>query len=193
MKTHHLVVIILLLSACSKQQVQTSPQFREVILNEFTRYRIPAGQQYCDQSTYTPVNYSELKFTVKFDSSAIYQTTDPLNQNDINKLYGFSDNNGDHHQFSARFGWRWSAHALRLFGYTYNNGLRASKELGNIQIGSNNICSIRVGIGQYYFTLNGTTDSMSRESLSTTAIGYQLYPYFGGDETAPHDINIWIR
>jgi hypothetical protein len=23
--------------------------------------------------------------------------------------------------------------------------------------------------------------------------GYQLYPYFGGDETAPHDINIWIK
>jgi len=34
---------------------------------------------------------------------------------------------------------------------------------------------------------------MPRESTTTMAEGYQLYPYFGGDETAPHDIFIWIE
>jgi hypothetical protein len=34
-------------------------------------------------------------------------------------------------------------------------------------------------------------------SLSTFSTpkgkGYRLYPYFGGDETAPHDISIWVK
>jgi len=34
---------------------------------------------------------------------------------------------------------------------------------------------------------------MSRASSTATAVGYKLYPYFGGDEAAPHDINIWIK
>src|SRR5215216_4353437 len=72
----------------------------------FTQYTIKKGQQFCDRSAFVPVEYGELKFIVKFDSSAIYHTIDPNNQYDINKLYGFSDNDSAHHLYSARFGWR---------------------------------------------------------------------------------------
>ncbi len=61
--------------------------------NDFIKYTIRQGQQYCDQSAFVNVAYAELKFTVKFDNTAKYQTTDPANQEDINKLFGFSDNN----------------------------------------------------------------------------------------------------
>lgn len=117
----------------------------------------------------------------------------PVNQLDINKLYGFSDNNAVHQQFSARFGWRWSDSALYLFGYTYNNGIRAYKKLGSVKIGTENFCSIKVDSTSYIFTLNDAVDSMERKSSTPDAVGYQLYPYFGGDELAPHDINIWIK
>jgi hypothetical protein len=34
---------------------------------------------------------------------------------------------------------------------------------------------------------------MSRTAATEKAKGYRLYPYFGGDELAPHQINIWIK
>jgi hypothetical protein len=34
---------------------------------------------------------------------------------------------------------------------------------------------------------------MPRLASTRKAKGYQLYPYFGGDEVAPHLINIWVK
>ena len=160
---------------------------------QFTKYTIRAGQNYCDGNNFVSTSYSQLNFIAKFDSTAIYSTVNPDNQLDINKLYGFSDNNSLHQDFSARFGWRWSDNALRLFGYVYNNGVRDSKELGTVSIGSENNCSIKVNPKSYVFTLNGVVDSLPRTSPAAKAIGYKLYPYFGGDETAPHTIYISIK
>ena len=144
-------LLLLLFSSCEKQKlfISTSNEIKHITSDSFITYTIKQGQQYCDSNPFVEVNYAELKFAVKFDSSAIYTTVNPSNQNDINKLYGFSDNNSAHHLFSARFGWRWSDKALRLFGYIYNDGNRISKELGTIEIGSENNCSIKV-IGNHY-------------------------------------------
>lgn len=167
--------------------------FKPTASNQFVKYTILQGQQYCDKSTYQAVKYDSLAFIVKFDSSAIYQTIAKENQADINKLFGFSDNNTQHQQYSARFGWRWSDNALRIFGYIYNNGVRSSKELGTVDIGKDNYCSIEVSGQSYIFTLNNTSLTMARQSTTAKAEGYKLFPYFGGDETAPHTISIWIR
>ncbi len=159
----------------------------------FTNYTIKEGKQFCDQSTFSSVEYAELKFVVKFDSSAIYTTTNPSNQYDINKLYGFSDNNSVHQKFSARFGWRWSDKALHIFAYVYNDGIRISKELGTVQIGEENTCSVRVLDQRYVFLLNKISDTLHRSSTTSAGVGYKLFPYFGGNEFAPHDINIKIK
>jgi len=159
----------------------------------FTKYTIGEGKQYSDNIKPLVTSYTELKFTVKFDSTAIYTTLLPENQGDINKLFGFSDNNSTHHRYSARFGWCWNKNALRLFGYVYNNKKRSFKELGTITIGSENSCSIKVMPTNYIFTLNGVSYSLPRTSKTETALGYKLYPYFGGNESAPHNIYIWIK
>lgn len=159
----------------------------------FTQFVIPKGQHYASENGYKPIETAELKFVVRFDSSAIYKTANPENQYDINKLYGFSDNGQGHQSFSARFGWRWSDEALRLFAYTYNYGKREEKELGIVNIGEEIHCSIKVMPEAYFFTLNKTTETMARQSVGPVAKGYRLYPYFGGDENAPHDVRIWIR
>lgn len=161
--------------------------------NSFTRFTILSGQHYCDKNTFKQVATAELKFAVRFDSSAIYQTKDNENQYDINKLYGFSDNSAQHHQFSARFGWRWSEGALRLFAYVYNEGKRTSKELCTLALNTEAVCSIAVINNQYVFTVNNTTELLPRKSTTPLATGYLLYPYFGGDEVAPHAISIWIK
>ena len=185
-------LFLFLLVGCSKSNQVATPATHSSDA-QYVKYTIRAGQQYCDQSVYKQTNYAELKFVVKFDSTAVYQTASSNNQLDVNKLFGFSDNNSDHHQFSARFGWRWSDHGLHLFAYTYNSGEMTYEELGTITIGAEYNCSIKVTGDKYIFTLNDCTKTMERASATTTAVGYMLYPYFGGDEVAPHDINIWIK
>jgi hypothetical protein len=187
------ILLFSLLSCDKSQEAIVTINHPAVSTPQFIKYSIRAGQQYCDQSVYKQTNYTELKFIVKFDSTAIYQTIAADNQYDVNKLFGFSDNNDEHHHFSARFGWRWSNGALRLFAYIYNNGVMSFEELGTISIGTEHTCSIKLTAAYYIFTINNTSKNMPRASTTASAVGYQLYPYFGGDETAPHDINIWIK
>ena len=189
-----LVAAALLWASCSKmteaivdKATSTTPS------GQFIKYTIEKGNQYCNNNGLKAIETSEMKFTVKFDSTAIYETLLPENQYDINKLYGFSDNNADHHQYSARFGWRWNDKALRLFAYIYNEGAVLSKELTTIAIGAETNCAIKVTSRNYLFTINGITTQLPRMATTEKAKGYQLYPYFGGDEVAPHQINIWIK
>ena len=186
---------VALLSACTKQRVNTDENAFEKSLSgkSFVKHSIFKGRHYSNKNTVAPLKTSSLAFIVIFDSSAIYTTTKPENQTDINKLFGFSDNNAAHHQYSARFGWRWSDNALRLFAYTYNAGMRSFKELGKIETGAENECSIAIYEDKYIFSLNGSKTAMARASTTEDAEGYKLYPYFGGDESAPHDIFIWLK
>ena len=177
-----------LITGCNKSGVEP-----EQAKESFVRYTIPMGAHYSPNNGYKAVDTDEMKFQVRFDSSAIYTTVDPVNQYDINKLYGFSDNGAVHHQFSARFGWRWSDQALRLFAYVYNEGSVISRELSTVRIGDLVNCSIRVSGAAYIFTVDGQTTALPRASTPARASGYQLYPYFGGDESSPHEINIWIK
>jgi hypothetical protein len=159
----------------------------------FTTYTIRAGEHYCERNSYPLFAAKALYFTVQFDSSAIYQTSNPQNQYDENKLYGFSDNNSHHQQFSARFGWRWCNGELQLSAYTYNGGVRSDKVLGAVAIGTEIKCAIIVKEDQYDFVLNGVTTAVPRGSKTMQATGYKLLPYFGGDEVAPHTVTIKIR
>lgn len=184
----------LALGSCSKMaDVTLRKSTSGSNFNQFVTYTIQKGNQYCDGNNFSPVEVSEMKFIVSFDSSAVYQTLSPENQYDINKLYGFSDNNSNHHQYSARFGWRWSANALHLFAYVYNAGAVSSKELTTITIGSEVSCSIKITSTNYIFYVNDVVCQMPRMATTEKAKGYQLYPYFGGDEAAPHEIKIRIK
>jgi len=184
--------LLFMLFSCTKENTSLLKKSHETVTG-VPKYTIRQGQNYCDGNYVVQTSYSELNFIAKFDSTAIYSNVNPDNRLDINKLYGFSDNNSTHQQFSARFGWRWSDNALRLFGYVYNDGVRSSKELGTVAIGTENNCSIKVTEKNYVFSLNGFTDSLLRTSTTVKANGFKLYPYFGGDETAPHNIYIWIK
>ena len=192
LKSSFCSLILLCLISCSKTKVETLTKPADADIG-FSKYTIEKGKQFCNTNPYFVTSYNELKFIAKFDSTAIYTTADPSNQDDINKLYGFADNNSTHHKYSARFGWCWSNNALRLFGYVYNNGVRDSKELGTIAIGKENNCAIKVTSTAYHFLLNGKIDSLPRTSSAIKGEGYKLYPYFGGDEMAPHTINIFIK
>jgi hypothetical protein len=133
-----------------------------------------------------------MKFSVQFDSSAVYATISPINQYDINKLWGFTEGT-DNHLNSARLGWGYNENKLRLYGYAYADGQRSSVEICSIELNTPIDCNIKIAEGLYLFSVNGKTKSLPRSVTGTNTVGYQLYPYFGGDETAPHDIQILIK
>ena len=192
------IALLCCCTACKKELVVYHPAVEVDVVPQqspkpYVAYTIKQGEQYCDKNNLAPAQYDVLNFWVKFDSTAIYTNSVKENQLDINKLYGFSDNNADHHAYSARFGWRWSDNALRLFGYVYNDSIRSSMEIGTVNIGTENFCSIKVAGNKYVFMLNDKTLIMPRTSKTPKGMGYKLYPYFGGDELAPHQITIFIK
>jgi len=187
-------LLIVFLPSCKKAlEAAINHSLDNPKTGQFIKYTIRQGQHYADQNFYQPAVYDELKFIVRFDSTAIYQTIEAVNQEDINKLYGFSDNNAQHQQFSARFGWNWTGKALRLYAYIYNNGERSSREIIPVQTGAEINCSLKVAADKYIFSVDNNTVEMPRTSTTAKSSGYKLYPYFGGDESAPHDITIWIK
>lgn len=195
MKKISCYAILLLFANCNKAS-DALPTKIEMELNNASQYQqhlIKKGDHHSNLSTYKIVNTTELKFAVKFDSSAIYTSKEKDNQADVNKLYGFSDNNKHHHQYSARFGWSWLKEALHLYAYVYNDGKRSITDLGTLAIGEEAECSIKILPTKYIFAIGAKLQSIERTSTPDSANGYMLYPYFGGDEAAPHDVSIRIK
>ena len=178
------LLLALLIASCKKATV-TPDTYKE--------YIIPQGEHYALNNDFRTIKLHQLKFTALFDSSCIYTTTKDYNAGDVNKLYGFSDCNTMHHVNSARFGWRWTGHELEILVYCYVDSARVIQSLGNIAIGRDAHMSITVQPENYLFELNGVAVTMPRHCSTDSAEGYQLYPYFGGDEVAPHEIRIRIK
>jgi hypothetical protein len=188
MKYPLIIFLLVLFTGCSKEDISTAPR----IADGFTEYIISTGDHYCNRSAVTPVSLASMNFIVKFDSSAVYATTDPVNQFDINKLMGFTEGS-DPHLNSARIGWSFNNNALRLYAYVYNNGERISEEICSAPLNEEIDCFISIAADKYIFNVNDSQVHLSRINNSSTANGYLLYPYFGGDETAPADISIFIK
>ncbi len=122
-----------------------------------------------------------------------------VNQYDINKLYGFSVGlfNGNDYN-SARFGWRWSIakQQIELMAYIYVNGKRLNEWDADTLMHSNNLntvvnTEIAVVGNQYRFRAYGDGYNVVKYfNRAGNGAGYNQYPYFGGQEVAPHDITI---
>lgn len=180
---------LILVTACKKER-QIDPAAGNA--TDTTLFTIKKGNHFCDQTRVKSVTTSQMNFVVKFNETAMYTTQDPINQTDINKLWGFSE--GSDHQFnSARIGWAYHTGALRLYAYTYANGVRSYRELSTIALNTLIPCSIALEGSTYRITANGQTVSLPRGLSTPQASGYQLFPFFGGDETAPQDITLYIK
>jgi hypothetical protein len=178
--------------ACNKKQTDLVVN-KDKQSSEYKEYLIPKGQHYAEGNTFQFVNKKEMHFLARFDSTCIYTTENPENITDINKLYGFSDCSSPHQQNSARLGWLWNGKAIELYAYCYDDSIRNNKLLGTLTIGNVADLTISVQPHQYVFEYDGKKTIMDRHCVSDSIQGYQLYPYFGGDETAPHDVHVFIK
>lgn len=156
-------------------------------------YSIKKGQHYSTKKI-SSLQTDGIHFIARFDESAIYQTKTTENQYDINKLMGFSDLNSRHQDNSARFGWRWAEGSLQIFSYVYVDGERMSEHLGDVPLNQDVEFMLLLTDESYVFSMNGEEGiTVPRTARQSKGISYMLYPYFGGDEPAPQDIDIRIR
>lgn len=183
----------LFLFACSKDQNFVKNNSNPSIHKGFTEYFIGKGQHYSAQSTQTVMNVASIKCDVIFDSSAIYQNTEVNNQLDVNKLIGFSDCGAGHHENSARLGWNWNGSQIVVYAYAYSGTQRITLPIDSVKIGKSFYCSVEAIEGNYHFAVADKKVTIQRFCNSYSGSFYKLFPYFGGDETAPHDIRIYIR
>lgn len=155
-------------------------------------------------------HYSGLHFNLNYNKKIMQREVvfsnnckyifDDVDRFDINKLFGFSE--GLHHKNSARFGWLYNPHndMMELHAYVYADGVRDLKDTF--------ICAVNFSVSlnllieakedHYLFTViagsfrNTYTKKMAR-GKATKKYGYDLYPYFGGNKKAPHEMDISIH
>lgn len=184
----YLIITLLFFSACTKSKNKKD------MSDGYISYLIKKGEHYSNNNTLTNlINLDTLKCLVIFNNSCIYKNIDSANQYDINKLIGFSDCGSLHQENSARFGWNWLNGSIHLYAYCYNNGERKYMFLDTIELNKPYYLKMYLDSSSYYFYLKDKRYTMSRFCSDNKINGYQLFPYFGGDETAPHDIQIKIK
>lgn len=150
-----------------------------------------------------------IKKTITFGYSIPYNLDGPPDTMeeddfDVNKLIGFGFVNLHklpmHHYESVRIGWLWNPekHKVDLYAYQYSKGTRISHFLYSVKLGipfeveivSSNVAFYLI-IRNKYDNLTPTTEfSLTRQVCYP--IAYLLGPYFGGNEKAPHNIEIFI-
>jgi hypothetical protein len=174
-----LVVLVKLLSSCTK------------IKKEYTTFTIKEGKH---RSIYA-LHYSRdtmFGWNIKFDSSAIYKTVDSLNQLDINKLIGWSDCSTSHMENSIRFGWRWLNDSLEIHWFKHERGEFSFDLIKRVSICEEHYYEMIISTWDYKLSVDGTYVHVPKNCPDDYR-RYQLYPYFGGDEPAPHKIQIKIK
>ena len=136
-----------------------------------------------------------MNFTARFNETVRYDLGNK-NQEDINKLMGFSDCNSLHHDNSVRFGWRYNAttDVVEIFSYAYVNGVVGYNHLTDVAINETAHYQITMTDDAFVLRVNGDLNfEVSRGASCDKGLYYKLFPYFGGNETAPHDISIFIK
>ena len=162
--------------------------------SEAKDYGIPAGNHYAQQTGVALFRGDTIRFKAMFDSSAIYDLGNE-DQLDANKLYGAADCSGNHMENSARFGWRWNQNRLEIMAVTHRAGTFYIEYVGVAQPGKAYDFEIRLSEdkSEYLYRFQGTTVHMARGCSASVMSGYKLYPYFGGNQVAPHAVRIKVE
>ena len=159
-------------------------------LNDFWIYKIKEGKHKSTSKVKT-TKKDNVHFEILLTESCKYQTLNPVNQWDVNKIFGFSDGGG-HKNNSARVGWRYVENELKLMAYTRYNGDFYFENIRVVEPGVYYECRINCLPDKYEFIVHHDTVYMDRYWIYSNR-RYFLWPYFGGDEVAPHDITIKVK
>jgi len=137
-----------------------------------------------------------------FDNSAKYDTQDPSVRG-INKFYGYTDCDSLVHANSARIGWEWYQNQLLIYAYTYDDRSTHDGQLmGSVPLNTDVVYTISNNGDHYDFEYSYKDNNCKTVTAKLSAprgcsdsggiLRARLWPYFGGNATAPHDIKMYI-
>jgi hypothetical protein len=138
-----------------------------------------------------------VSFQCLFESSCAYITSNPADQADWCKLMGITTL--DIHKNSIRLGWAWNpqTHKMALGFYGYIKGTRIMQEIAQVDLNTWVDVSIEMTPNLESVTVNGLKHEEQR------SLGLSMFwptpswilrtAYFGGNETAPHEMKIDVR
>jgi len=157
-------------------------------------FTIKKDQHFNNQFCFKMLNLLNISknqaFTTTFTNSCIY-TLPNSDQEDINKLFGFSC--GMHHKNSARFGWSYINNKIQLWAYYYNDTQRYNTYITSLELNKPYQLYLNALESYYEFLVEHDYAVVARIKVprkNKKTIGYNLWPYFGGNNSAPHDIKI---
>ena len=129
-----------------------------------------------------------IRYDVTFTESCRYDIS--AEQADINKLFGIGYL-PHHHDNSVRFGWRYldKVDMVEILAYWYDNGVRGWWHLCAVEIGKQWRYDLTIGQSNHSLHVVGKSVPYI-VPVQPRRVGYLLQPYFGGNMTAPHDIEI---
>lgn len=133
------------------------------------------------------VGCTRLRFRAKFYPNCVYKPQREPEQ--ISKLYGISW--GHHHECSARVGWRSDGSRIEVLSYVYvAHGRHESQHLDWIDVQEWHEYLIERTGDEVAVSINGE-EPVRHTLFAPAAASYKLYPYFGGEVPAPHEM--WIE
>lgn len=160
----------------------------------FKKYILKKGKHRSGFFANFHIKLFKLKYEICFSKNCIYNFGD-IDDFDINKLFGISL--GFHHKNSIRFGWNIDKDLIAIHSYCYKNGERFMNKL--ISIPTETIHTFEININNDYYELKIFNQNKNIIGWSkickqkTINWGYLLFPYFGGNKCAPHDMEIKMK
>jgi len=167
------------------------------------QYFIKKGNHYCTMSIFEKIGaigWKKKSHAVKFRFQSECYWAPPRNSddNDLNKLTGMAFGLNVHGN-SVRLTWVPDFDhpgMIKIFGYTYDEKASDPKftyrEITSVQVGQTNEARIESLGYEYRITVNGVSVRMTNVHGDPN-VCMRLYPYFGGNNTAPNDMTIEIE
>lgn len=162
-------------------------------------FRIPSGKHY-SRPWRLGLWWRQAVFswTVRFDDTCRYDLkTD--DQFDTNKLLGIGYL-PHHHNDSARFGWRYwtNSKQVELSAYCYVDKRRVIYHIATVEIDKPyrlqlNVTRLAYVFDVYDINAGKPIGGCSIQHFHNKRLQYGLWPYFGGNATAPHEVTIKIK
>ncbi|MEI6061377.1 MAG: hypothetical protein WCR72_11755 [Bacteroidota bacterium] len=167
------------------------------------KYLIKKGNHYATISIFERVaafSWKNLvyRFQFRFHSDCYWSPARNQDDQDLNKItgIGFGIN---HHENSVRLAWVPDFNvpgSIKIYGYTYNgkedDPRQTSLYITSVTTGQTCNAEIASLGDKYKITINGVIVSMDN-SKPDHNLCFRLFPYFGGNNVAPQDMNIEIE
>ncbi len=166
-------------------------------------YLIKQGNHYCNVSIFERLfsigtNVKRIFFSFKLHPECWWSPARNSDDNDLNKLYGLSFGLNSDHSNSVRLAWKPDFkvnNKIDIYGYIYDEKQTDPKQtslyITSVQAGADCMAMITNNGDKYEFMVNSVNAEMPN-THPDPGLCFRLFPYFGGNNTAPHNMTIEI-